>query len=62
MKALSWILLILGVIGAWLGFVSGYGMLFGVISVIVALIGLWMVMKKGGSMMQMPPSQMPPQM
>jgi hypothetical protein len=62
MKALGWILLILGIIGVWLGFISGYGALFGIVSLIVALIGLWMVMKKGSSMMPMPPSQMPPQM
>ncbi len=63
MKLLGWILLVLGVVGAWLGFFASYGTLFGVVAVIVALIGLWFVMmKKGGSMSQMPPSQMPPQM
>lgn len=61
MKLFGWLLLVLGVIGAWYGFISGYGVFFGIVSVIVALIGLWLAMKKGG-MASMPPSQMPPQM
>lgn len=62
MKLFGWLLLVLGVIGAWYGFISGHGMFIGIVSVIVALIGLWMAMKKKGGMTSMPPSQMPPQM
>lgn len=46
MKLLGWILLILGVVGIWLGFISSYGVTTGVVSIVVALIGLWLVMKK----------------
>jgi hypothetical protein len=57
MKILGWILLIAGLVFAYGTWSSGWVMR--IISIAIALIGLWLAMKKQSSAM-MPP--MPPQM
>lgn len=62
-KLLALVLLLGGLALSWVTFTGDYSLLYRVGSALLALIGLFLLMKKkASSPMSMPPPQTPPQM
>ena len=49
MNILGWVLLVVGLIGLWYSYSSGYGAVGYVVSVIVGIIGVWLGMRSEGT-------------
>jgi hypothetical protein len=49
MNILGWVLLVVGLIGLWYSYSSGYGAVGYVISIVVGIVGVWLGMRSEGN-------------
>lgn len=47
-KIIGWVILLVGVVGLWYSYSSGYGVAGYIAAVIISGLGVWMAMKKEG--------------